>query len=178
MAGDFYFWLDLEMTGLDPAKDRILEAAAIITDGQLHPIETYETAVFQTPEVLANMGAWCQKHHGESGLTARVPHGIGEEKLDADLVELVSRYLPTKSIILCGNSIGQDRKFVEAYLPRFTERLHYRMLDVTAFKIVFRDMLDVRFEKEQKHRALDDIRESIAELQYYLQFVDAEQLTT
>jgi len=177
MAGDFYFWLDLEMTGLDEKTDRILEAAAIVTDNQLHPLETYETAVFQTPEVLAAMGSWCRKHHGESGLTARVPDGISEEKLDHALVELAARYLPDKKIILCGNSIGQDRKFVDAYLPRFAERLHYRMLDVTAFKIVFRDMLGIRHEKDQKHRALDDIRESIAELRYYLQYVETPSAT-
>ncbi|MEM1058607.1 MAG: oligoribonuclease [Verrucomicrobiota bacterium] len=177
MPGDFYFWLDLEMTGLNEKTDRILEAAAIITDKELHPLESYETAVFQTPEVLAAMGAWCQKHHAESGLTARVPGGIREEELDTALVELAGRYLPDKKLILCGNSIGQDRKFVDAFLPRFSERLHYRMLDVTAFKIVFRDMLGIRFEKEQKHRALDDIRESIDELRYYLQFVESNPAT-
>lgn len=171
-ADQRYFWLDLEMTGLEPHEDRILEAAVIITDGHLDPIETYETAVYQTPEVLANMGEWCTEHHTASGLVERVPRGISESELDKRLCALAEEHIPKKRIILCGNSIGQDRRFVEVYLPGFASMLHYRMVDVSSFKIVFRDILGINFEKQNTHRALDDIKESIGELRHYLTIVN------
>ncbi|MEO0796036.1 MAG: oligoribonuclease [Verrucomicrobiota bacterium] len=171
-------WLDLEMTGLDPAKDRILEAAIIITSPDFNEVlAEWESAVFQPPEVLAGMNEWCQKTHGESGLTERVPNGISEQELDAKLSGFAEQFWGKQTVILCGNSIGQDRKFVDRYLPRFSSRLHYRMLDVSSFKIVFQERYDQRFAKQGTHRALDDIRESIGELKFYLEAIDIDRMT-
>lgn len=207
---DHWFWLDLEMTGLDPQTDRIIEAAAIVTRVQpatgaaaqsagttqlqavaqsqaaaeLEAVAEFESTVFQPQAVLDTMDEWNRKTHGESGLTARVPQGITEAALDIALCELADRYwaaagdqmgqndkepaTQASQVILCGNSIGQDRKFVDRYLPQFAARLHYRMLDVSSFKIVYQQLYNRSFKKQNTHRALDDIRESIAELQFYL----------
>jgi len=166
-------WLDLEMTGLDPQTDHILEAAIIVTTPDFGEVlAEWESAVFQPPEVLANMNEWCQKTHAQSGLTARVPHGIPPHALDEKLAAIVEQYWSGTAAILCGNSIGQDRKFVDRYLPKFRSKLHYRMLDVSSFKVVFQEHFDRRFPKRGAHRALGDIRESIAELRYYLAAID------
>ncbi|MEM8550326.1 MAG: exonuclease domain-containing protein, partial [Verrucomicrobiota bacterium] len=111
-----FLWLDLEMTGLVPEVDRILEAACIITDKSLQEEHTFDTAVFQPPEVLAGMNAWCQKTHRESGLVERVPGGITESELDNKLLDICNDHFSEDPIILAGNSIGQDRKFVDRYL--------------------------------------------------------------
>ncbi len=166
-----FFWLDLEMTGLNPIDDRILESAYIITDKTLREITMGDTAVYQTPEVLAGMNDWCQKTHRESGLVDRVPGGISEAALDEALLEVVNLHFGEEPVILAGNSIGQDRKFVDKYLPKFAARLHYRMLDVSSFKVVYQTCYTQRFEKQNTHRALDDIRESIAELRHYMSFI-------
>lgn len=165
------------MTGLDPEVDRILEAGVIITDKYLEPVYEWETAVFQPSEVLESMNDWCKHHHGESGLLKRVPEGISEEDLDRTLGEIATKHFKKKNpVVICGNSIAQDRKFIDKYLPQFAERLHYRMLDVSSFKIVFREMLGREFKKANSHRALDDIRESIAELKYYMGAIDPSEL--
>lgn len=165
------------MTGLDPVNDRILEAAVIVTNKQLEPVFEWETPVFQTPEVLENMNDWCKHHHAVSGLIDRVPNGITEASLDERLCEIAKEHFKKKNpVVICGNSISQDRKFIDAYLPLFASRLHYRMLDVSSFKIVFREMLGREFKKNNTHRALDDIRESIAELKYYMSSIDPSGL--
>lgn len=172
-----FCWIDLEMTGLDPATDRILEAAVIVADKQLNPVFEWETAVAQDPALLEGMSDWCKHHHAASGLIERVPGGISEDDLDAKLAEIVQTYFKkTNPVIICGNSIAQDRKFIDRYLPRFAARLHYRMLDVSSFKIVFREMLGREFAKSNTHRAIDDIRESMAELKYYMSAIDASKL--
>ncbi len=172
-----FCWIDLEMTGLDPEVDRILEAGVIVTDKELNSVFEWETAVVQPTEVLDSMNEWCQRHHAQSGLLDRVPDGISEERLDSELAAIVVAHFKKKNpVVICGNSISQDRKFIDKYLPQFAARLHYRMLDVSSFKIVFREMLGREFKKANTHRALDDIKESIAELKYYLNAIDASDL--
>lgn len=173
-----FLWVDLEMTGLDVDQDRILEAGVVVTDKYLNTQFEWESAVYQPAEVIAGMNDWCQIHHKESGLLDRIPDGISEERLDDQLIEIIQGHMRKnkKEIILCGNSIGQDRKFIDKYLPKFSERLHYRMLDVTALKVVFRDFFGVEFVKKNTHQALDDIQESIAELKYYIQFLDTNKV--
>jgi oligoribonuclease len=167
-----YLWIDMEMSGLDVARCRILEVAAIVTDGELRPLETYEAIVFQPPEVLEAMDEWCKENHGKSGLTAAVANGKPESQVERELLALVDRHFKAnEKPILCGNSIGQDRKFVDAYMPALSARLHYRMLDVTSYKIMFGPRFGIEFQKKGSHRALDDILESIAELNHYLSFV-------
>jgi len=164
------------MTGLDPRRDRIVEAAVIVTDKHLKIRHQFESAVFQPPKVLAGMSEWCQTQHKRSGLIERVPTGMTEARLDDQLCALGQSFFKKNPVILAGNSIAHDRKFVEAYLPRFAATLHYRMLDVSSFKIVFADMFGKEFKKRKQHRALDDIQESIAELQYYLGGIDPTRL--
>jgi oligoribonuclease len=167
-----FLWIDMEMSGLEVADNRILEVAAIVTDQDLKPLETYEAVVFQEPEVLARMDAWCQENHGKSGLTAAVAHGKPEAQVEKELLALVDRHFKSSDRpILCGNSIGQDRKFIDAYWKELSKKLHYRMLDVTSFKIIFGTRFKVEFPKKGSHRAIDDIHESIAELGHYLSFV-------
>lgn len=175
-ADERLLWLDLEMSGLDPVQDRILEAAAIVTSFRLDEVAHYEAVVYQKAEVLAGMNAWCRQHHGASGLTARVSQGISEAELDAALCSLADQYFQSNPVILAGNSIAQDRRFVDRWLPRFSQRLHYRMLDVSGFKLVFTNLFNVPYEKENHHRALDDIRESIGELRYYVGAIDPSRL--
>lgn len=159
------------MSGLSPVEDKILEAAVIVTDKELTSVITYETAVFQSPEVLENMNAWCKEHHAKSGLTDRVSTGIPENELDDKLCAITDAYFRDEPVILCGNSIAHDRKFVEMHLPKFTSKLHYRMLDVSSFKIVFQEIFGKNYDKKNNHRALADIQESIAELKYYLDYI-------
>lgn len=168
-----YLWIDMEMSGLDVAQCRILEVAAIVTDSTFTPKESYHAVVYQPPEVLARMDAWCTENHAKNGLTAAVAKGAPESQVEQQLLQLVERHWPddAERPILAGNSIGQDRKFIDAYMPALSKRLHYRMLDVSSFKIVFNDLYGIRYEKRGSHRALDDILESIAELTLYLSHV-------
>ncbi len=165
------------MTGLDHQTDRILEAAVIITNKALEPVFEWESAVKQDQAVLDNMNDWCKHHHADSGLLDRIHSGITESELDDKLAKItLTHFKKTNPVVICGNSISQDRKFIDQYLPQFSQRLHYRMLDVSSFKIVFREMLGREFKKKNTHRALDDIRESIAELQYYMKAIDPSDL--
>lgn len=165
----------MEMSGLDARQCRILEVAALVTDGDYNPLEEYEAVVFQVPEVLAAMDEWNTHQHGKSGLTAAVANGKQEALVEQEILALISRhFLPADRPVLAGNSIGQDRKFIDAYMPALSKRLHYRMLDVSSFKIVFNERYGITFDKgEGNHRALDDIQQSVKELRHYLGFVQA-----
>ncbi len=166
------FWVDLEMTGLDEVRDSILEVAAIVTDLDFKPVETFHQIVFQPLSVLEAMSAWCKKTHGESGLTAAVAKGTPLADVERELLRLLERHFdPKERVVLCGNSVGNDRRFIDRYLPETSKRLHYRLIDVSSFKEVFREKYGVKFEKKSTHRAVDDILESIRELQHYLSFV-------
>ena len=172
MIDKHYFWIDLEMSGLNPNIDKILEAAVVITNKQFSSVFTFETAVFQPPKVLEEMNDWCKDHHARSGLTNRVPSGISEKELDIKLCEIVDAFFKEGSVILCGNSIAHDRKFIEAYLPIYTTKLHYRMLDFSSFKIIFQEIYGKRYAKRNSHRALNDINDSIEELKFYLSCIN------
>ena len=171
-------WVDLEMTGLDDLKDSILEVAAIVTDIELKPLEELHRVVFQTPEVLENMNDWCKKTHGESGLTAAIPNGTPLPQVEKELLALIDRHFASNERpVLCGNSIGNDRRFIDRYCADLSKRLHYRMIDVSSFKEVYRDRFGIEFKKKNSHRAVDDILESIRELEHYLSFVKPPQKT-
>ena len=170
---DRLVWIDMEMSGLDVERERILEIATIITDGELEVIaEGPELVIHQPPSVLSSMDAWNTQHHGESGLTERVRAStITEAEAEAQTLDFVAEHVGSRSAPLAGNSVHQDRLFLAKYLPKLDAHLHYRNVDVSTVKELVRrwypTAFDARPTKKGKHRALDDIRESIEELRYY-----------
>ncbi|MCI9888288.1 oligoribonuclease [Micrococcales bacterium 31B] len=173
-------WVDLEMTGLDPVHDRILEVAAIATDWQFHELGTYEAAQHVDPALLDErfaLGAdfWDANPEARDALRAQ---NAGVARPSADIEDELIAFVQTHfaegtRVLLGGNSIHQDRKFIAREWPRLDALLHYRMLDVSAFKVVFEGRFGQRFAKGNAHRALDDIRESIRELEFYVGQVSA-----
>ena len=165
-------WVDLEMTGLDPETDKVIEIATIVTDKELNILaEGPVIAIYQTDEQLAIMDDWNQKHHGESGLVERVRSSqYSEDDAIAMTIEFISQYVPQGISPMCGNSIGQDRRFMNRYMPKLEDYFHYRKIDVSTIKELTRrwkpELMD-GFTKQGTHKALVDIQESIAELQYY-----------
>ena len=165
-------WLDLEMTGLSPETDVIIEAAAIITDKDFKELETYQSVVKQESKYLEGMDSWNQKCHRKSGLYEMVPKGKSLHNVEQDILSLLEVHFKSEDkVVIAGNCIYQDRNFIRKYMPRLDKRLYYRMLDVTAWKLIAQEKGYV-FEKENKHRALDDTRESIREMLYYLKYMD------
>ena len=163
-------WMDLEMTGLDAEKDQIIEVAAIATDWKFKEIDTYEAVIHRSDHVLETMNEWCVKQHGISGLTEKVRRSDKtDEQVENNLIDFVEKNFGKKTqVLLAGNSIHIDRQFIDRKLPKFAKTLHYRMLDVTAWKVVFEGKYRKKFAKPEGHRALGDIRGSIEELEYYL----------
>ncbi len=166
-------WMDLEMTGLEPSRERIIELAVLVTDSQLQVIEEGpELVVHQSDALLACMDAWNTKHHGESGLTERVRAStVYEVEAEALVLEFLKKHTTRKGSPLAGNSIHQDRRFLRAYMPTVDDWLHYRMVDVSSVKELARRWNPGVYaglpEKKGNHRAMDDVRESIEELRYY-----------
>jgi len=165
-------WIDLEMTGLNPATDVIIEMATIVTDAQLNVLaEGPVLAIHQPDEVLAQMDEWNTRQHGGSGLTQRVRESkITLAEAEAATLAFLAQWVPAKASPICGNSIGQDRRFLHKYMPELEAYFHYRNLDVSTLKeLVARwaPELQAGFKKGDTHLALADIRESIAELRYY-----------
>ena len=164
-------WLDLEMTGLDAEKCRIIEAAVIITDKQLNIVAEMEpVAISQPKDALDAMDEWCTTTHAKTGLTQRVLDSkISESQAEDMLIEFIKEYVPYKTSPLCGNSIWQDRRFLTKYMPKLDDYCHYRVIDVTTVKLLddYWNETKSTFKKKNTHKALDDIRESIAELKHY-----------
>ena len=165
-------WMDLEMTGLDPDTDRILEIATIITDSQLNIIaEGPVIVVSQSEELLAGMDEWNTEHHTKSGLVERVLNdGISETEAERLTLEFVRQHTEEAKSPLSGNSISQDRRFLVRYMPELEAYLHYRNLDVSTVKELaarWRPDILAGVQKKGAHRALDDIKDSIEELKLY-----------
>ena len=165
-------WIDLEMTGLLPATDRIIEIAVVVTDPQLaQRIEGPVFAVHQSDAALDAMDAWNKGTHGRSGLIERVKaSGVDEAAAETQVIEFLQRYVPKGASPMCGNSICQDRRFLANYMPRLEAFFHYRNLDVSTLKELakrWKPGILPGFRKVQAHTALADIHESIDELVYY-----------
>mgnify|MGYP006279491113 CR=1 FL=1 len=168
-------WIDLEMSGLDPVNDVILEIATIVTGPDLAVLaEGPNLVIHQPDEILDNMDEWNTRHHGESGLTQRVRESdVSTEIAERKTVQFLRNYVEPEMAPLCGNSIAQDRRFLYKYMPRLSSFLHYRSVDVSSIKeLVMRWYDDLEPpRKDTNHRALDDIRESIEELKFYREHV-------
>ena len=171
-AQDRLIWIDLEMTGLDPDRDRILEIATLVTDAQLNELATGPVLAIHQPEsVLAAMDEWNQTHHGASGLLERVRKStVDERQAEAETLDFLRRWVPEGASPMCGNSICQDRRFLYRHMPRLEAYFHYRNLDVSTLKELARRWapeVAAGVKKQGAHLALDDIRESVEELRYY-----------
>jgi len=165
-------WLDCEMTGLQPETDRVIEIAVVVTNADLSiRIEGPVFAIHQSDALLDGMDAWNKGTHGRSGLITRVKESeVTEAQAEKELIAFLSRYVPKGKVPLCGNSIGQDRRFLVNYMPKLEAFFHYRNVDVSTFKELARrwkPAVCASFKKAQRHTALADVHESIDELIHY-----------
>ncbi|GAA0505314.1 oligoribonuclease [Pigmentiphaga sp. GD03639] len=165
-------WLDMEMTGLDPEKERIIEVAVVVTDAQLEVVAEGPVLVLhQSDELLDGMDNWNKATHGRSGLIDKVrASSLTEAQAEDELLAFLGQYVPAGKSPLCGNTISQDRRFMVRYMPRLEAFFHYRNLDVSTLKELCRRWkpeIYKGFEKKSRHEALADIYESIDELKYY-----------
>ena len=166
-------WIDLEMTGLDPKKDRILEVAAIATDWDFNELGTF-TAVVKVPELLMKRRMvgefWKKNAESRDALLKQNKTGKTAKEVEKELVKFVNEHFG-EEVILAGNSIHQDRKFIDKEWPTLAKKLHYRMFDVSAWKVYFEGAKGKKYIKRDMHRALDDINGSIEEIKWYLTFM-------
>lgn len=169
-------WVDLEMTGLDPDQHVIIEIAAEVTDFNFKTLANYEALIFHPDDVLDRSNEWAAAQHAQSGLTERIrTQGKPEEDVTHELIGFIKAQFGDEPAVLAGNSIHNDRTFIKRWWPEVDALLHYRMLDVSAFKVLMQGKYHVPFEKKEVHRAFDDIQASIAELQFYLEWLRSSE---
>lgn len=170
-------WVDLEMTGLDPVEDRILEVGAIVTDWDFKEIARFEAVKKVGPNLMKQRMVgefWDEFSDVRDALIAQNADGKNGRTVENEFLAFIDEHIGTEGkVLLAGNSIHQDRRFIANEWQRLDARLHYRMLDVSAWKVVFEGKFKKKFAKPEAHRAIDDIRGSIEELQYYLKKVKA-----
>ena len=168
---DNLIWIDLEMTGLDPSKERIIEIATLVTDSDLNILAEGPNLVISQPiEFLDGMDEWNQNQHGSSGLIEEVKNSnVTTQVAEIDTLEFISKYVGEKVSPMCGNTVSHDRRFLSKYMPRLESYFNYRHIDVSSFKeAAVRWMNEAQvYEKKGSHRALGDIKESVAELKFY-----------
>lgn len=174
-------WVDLEMTGLDPNQDVILEVAAEITDFDFKTLASYEACVKHPRQLVAERmqknNWWADFPDNRDGFLNKLDDGKALEQVERELIALVEQHFGDEPAVLAGNSIHNDRLFVRRWWPELDLKLHYRMLDVSAWKVLMQGKYGMNYEKKEVHRAFDDIQASIAELQYYLEwFKDSESI--
>jgi len=167
-------WIDCEMSGLDPERERLLEIAVVVTGPNLTPrLEGPVLVIHQDDEVLDGMDSWNKGTHGRSGLVDKVRSSrLSEAQAEALLLDFIGRYVPAKTSPMCGNTISQDRRFLVRYMPQLEAFFHYRCLDVSTLKELarrWRPEVYSAFKKQQRHTALADVHESIDELEHYRQ---------
>jgi len=170
------FWMDLEMTGLNEKVHHLLEISVVITDVYLNRLDDYHRIIYQPPHILEEMDPWCKENHKLSGLTAAVTNGIPLKQVELELLAFTKKYYKNEDekIILSGNSINSDKRFIEYHMPLFAKKLHYRVIDVSSFKEIFKERYGIKFVKNNTHRATQDVLESINELNYYLSFIKTQ----
>jgi oligoribonuclease len=166
-------WIDLEMTGLDPETDRILEIATVVTNRNLEIVkEGPVIAIHHSGSILDKMDEWCSKFHGNSGLTQRVKESkIGVAKAEIITLEFLQQYVTCGKSPMCGNTICQDRRFLYRYMPELEKYFHYRNFDVSVLKIIAKNWypkIAKGLRKKTKHQALSDVYDSIEEMKYYM----------
>jgi len=167
-------WVDLEMTGLDPLEDVILEVAAEVTDFEFKTLASYEAIVKQPKDVVIERMQkniwWADFPQNRDEFVAKMDSGKPSQQVEQELIALITEQFGAEPAVLAGNSIHNDRNFIKQWWPEADLKLHYRMLDVSSWKVLMQAKYGVQFEKKEVHRAFDDIQASIAELQYYLEW--------
>lgn len=171
-------WVDLEMTGLDSVNDVILEVAAEVTDMEFKTLGNYEARLKQPRDIVVERMQknvwWADFPHNRDEFVHKLGEGQPSEQVERELIELVEQHFGNEPAVLAGNSIHNDRNFIKQWWPQLDLKLHYRMLDVSAWKVFMQGRYCLNFEKKEVHRAFDDIQASIAELQYYLEWFKKE----
>jgi oligoribonuclease len=172
-------WVDLEMTGLDERAHHIVEVASLVTDWDFNVLGRFQKVIFQPPEVLSRMDAVVRQLHETSGLMTLIPHGEPLAAVETSFLQWLDGHFDKsggggEKLILAGNSVSNDLRFLMHHFTKLAPRLHYRIIDVSSFKEVFKQKYNQTFQKHNSHRAMEDVEASVAELKYYLSCVKLE----
>lgn len=171
-----FFFLDMEMTGLDVTENRIIEVAVIITDLKFMELARYQAVINQPQRFTDQMDDWNVATHTESGLIKEITRGRPQPEVEMELMALAKKHFPRQRIMLTGNSISQDKLFIDTYMKRFADLLHYRIIDISSMKAVYQHVCGIKFHKGTTHRAMDDVEKSIEELKLYVSLMDENKI--